>query len=191
MSPLDLSAGIEKLMKAQDALHDRLYRNVGIPGDMLGRADAGDIAGITLLLRFAPFAQLVGVLRMAREPKMRLLLKFVQRLAQTGPAPVLEPGPTPVARLQYGNFLPTNRAETIELVAKALQAHAISTHTAVAMLVAAGLPIDDAALEVERIRQENPEAAASLADALGSEQAAADWMGIDRPETAAPPVIEL
>lgn len=94
----------------------------------------------------------------------------------------------------FGNFLPTNLAETVELVGAALQAHAISTHTGVLMLVAAGLPIEDAQAEVDRIHAEATAAAKDIADATGSEQLAADWLGLDLPSAntaTAPPKVDL
>lgn len=179
MDVLDLSAGLTALMAHGDRLQDRFWQNAGVPSEVVGRADAQAIAGVTLALRFAPFAQLVGVLRMNRDPKYRLVLKFAQRMAQV--AQVLEPGPTPEARLQWGNFMPTDRAETIAAVTAALNAHALSTSTAVAMLVAAGLPIEDASDEVAKIRSENGSTARDIADATGSEQLAADWLGLEVP----------
>lgn len=194
MSVLDLAPGLEKLMAAGDRLQDRWWQNNGVPAEMVGRVEEGQnaLSGVALALRFAPFAQLIGTLRMAREPKYRLLLKFAQRLAQV--AGILEAGPTPAARVAFGNFLPTNRAETIDIVTKALNAHAISTQTAVLMLVTAGLPIDDAAEEIARIEREAPALyvnAKNLADATGSEQAAADYLDLDLDGGAAetsPPV---
>ncbi len=196
MDVLDLSAGLDKLMGHRGKLADRFWTNGRVPKSIAGTISAADVpSGIALALEMAPFASLIGGLRMARDPKYRLLFKFAQRMAQLQKA--LPEGETPVARMAWGNFLPTNRTETATIVAGALTAHAISTHTAVQMLVAAGFPIPDAAAEVERIRAEDERRAAvakDLADATGSEQVAADWFGVDLPEAATggePPVIEL
>ena len=184
---LDLSSGIEQLMTLNERLQDRLGVNLGI-GELTGRTGS-TTSGVHLLLELAPAITVVGNARMVREPKDSLLLKFAQRMAQV--AGVLEAGPTPTARLRYGSFLPIDQAQTATAVAALLQAHAISTQTAVAMLVAAGLPISDAHAEVERIYAEDTEAAKNVADATGSEQGAADRLGVELPTATAPPVITL
>ena len=199
MDTLDLSAGIEKLMALGDRLEERLSRNTGAPAEVMGKASTDTASGVHLALKYAPWAQVVSTLRIPRGPKHALILKFAQRLAQVARredgTPVLEPGPTPTARVTYGGFLPFNKAETVTMVATALQAHAISLQTAVALLVAAGLPIDDARAEVERIKAEHPEAAKAIAEALpgiaAGEQAAADWLGIDLPDAGTPPNVQL
>lgn len=187
MDVLDLAVGLEKLMAHRQHLQDRFWTNGRVPKSIAGVISAADVpSGVSLALEMAPFASLVGGLRMARDPKYRLLLKFAQRMAQIQGA--LPEGETPVARVAWGNFLPTNRAETAKLVTEALAAHAISTHTAVAMLVAAGFPVPDASAEVDRITAEDlrrAEAAKQLADATGSEQVAADWFGVELPQPAA------
>jgi hypothetical protein len=179
MDMLDMSASIDKLYMLGDRLVDRLLANLGAPREVMGRVDDTTASGIHLLIKYLPWAQVIGAMRLPREPKMRLLLKFAQRLAQV--EGVLEPGPTPTARLRYGNFLPTNQAETVEMVTKALGAHAISRTTALRLLVAAGLPIDDANAELARIDAEDPEGAKAVADATGSEALAAERLGLELP----------
>lgn len=183
MMVLDLSVGMDRLMAHGDRLQGRLWQNAGVPRELLGHGgDGAAVSGVALALRFAPYASLIATLRLPREHKNGLILKFAQRLAQA--AGVLEPGPTPAARITPGSFLPTDRAETVSIVTDALGARAISTRTAVALLVAAGFPVDDAADEVERIRAENPTTytnAVALAEALASEQAAAEYLGVEAP----------
>lgn len=186
MTVLDLSAGIDKLMAAGDRLQDRFWQTSRVPAEMLGRADtSGPVAGVTLALRFAPFAQIVGTMRLVRAAKYELLFRMVQRLGQV--AKELEPGPSLRARLEFGNFLPTNRAETIELVASALQAKAISRQTGLLLLISAGLPIEDAKEELERIAAEDGETAKAIADATGSDELGAAYLGLTLP-TATPTV---
>src|SRR5690625_1011826 len=190
MDVLDLSAGVPELLAAADRLEDRLWQVAGMPAELVGRVDEDSgVSGVAIMLRYAPFAQTVGTLRMARESKHRLMLKFAYRLAQAAGA--VEPGPSPAARITYGSFLPSNRSETVELVAQARQAQVMSTQTAVLMLVAAGFPVDDATDEVDRINRENTEAARNIADATGSEQAAADYLGIELPDTPFLPLPEI
>lgn len=187
MDVLDLAGGVEKLEGLGDRLQERAWTNAGIPMEVVGRGRA-DLSGIALALRLAPFAQMVGSMRMARAVKDRLVPRFAVKLAMLAGA--IEPGPVGEARIVRGSFLPTDRAATVEMVSVALQAHAISTTTAVALLMGAGVAIDDAQAEVARIRAEWTAAAKDLADATGSEQLAADWLGVELP-TPPTPVITL
>jgi hypothetical protein len=194
MTVLDLSAGLGKLMERDDQLRDLFWQNIRVPGVLVGRANMSQSSGVAIALSYAPFSQLVAVIRLALEPKANLLPKFAARLAQIAGA--LDAGPLPDTRIEFGNYLPTDKAEIVAAVTSALAAHAISTQTAVVMLVEAGFPIESAADEVQRIRYENPAAANELATATASEQAAADWLGI-QVDTApagpavAPPTINL
>lgn len=187
MDVLDLSAGLDKLMEHRKELRDLLHVNGRVPAAIVGRISTNaTISGVRLALEMAPFGQLVAVMRMSREPKYRLLPTFAARLAQL--QGVLPVGPDIPAHIEFGNFMPNDKAATITSAAEALRAKLISTQTAVAMLVSAGVPVDDARDEVDRIRAENTEAAADIANATGSEQLAADALGLDLPAQGPVPV---
>lgn len=196
MDVLDLSAGTDKLYTGVDRLRDRLQQNTALPGELVGRPDDTSKSGVHAQLKQTPFAQLIKSMRLPRGPKDQILLRMVQRMAQVAvnadETPVLEAGPTPVARIAYGPFLPSDLAGIIEQVAKLLTAKAVSRKTAVSMLADAGLPIDDASAEVDRICAGDFEGAKALGDAVNSDQAAADYLGIDLPAAAGvPPVVDL
>ena len=107
-------------------------------------------------------------------------------------AGALEPGPIGEPRLVFGTALPGDKAGAVDVVTAALDAGAISTLTAVQLLIAAGFPIVDAAEEVARIHAEDGATAKDIADATGAESLAAEWLGVTLPEVAAtPPTIEL
>ena len=198
LTPLDLSQGLPVLMDNRESLRDRATSNVGIPADLLGRVvdDGGPESGISRLIRWAPFAQLVGELRMNR--KYDLFAKMAQRMAQVQGrmvdgawVPVLPPGSTPAIRLAWGSFLPMDRSQALKDAAEGVRAHVMSLQSAVAWLVAAGFPIDDARAEVERIRADDTESAVQVADATGSERLAADRLGLVLDDAGPPPVIDL
>lgn len=188
MDVLDMSKGLAELRNVRGEQLDRFSINSRVPAEMMGRGKPGDLTATEVLVRFGPYVQLVNTLRMTREPKGRLLLKFAQRLAQIGG--VLEPGANPPARFAFGAFLPSDRKQLVDEVTALLGAKggraAISTQTAVALLVSGGFDIDDAHGEVQRIRYEHPEAAKALADATGSEQLAAEFLGVTLDPPAPP-----
>lgn len=192
ISMLDMSAGLEKLMAHSDRLIDRALRNAGLVPEAVGMA-SGDAAksGFDRLLKLAPWAQTIGLMRLSVEPKLRILLRIVVKMAMIAGA--VEPGPVGDPRVQLGSFMPTDRQSLVEDVTAALTAGAISTQTAVTMLVAGGFPVADAQAEVARIRAEDAETAERIFKATGSDQLAADWLGVELPEAGPgqPPVIEL
>lgn len=181
MKVLDMTAGLPELRQNSAALRDLLSVNGRVPGVALGRIDPGQApSGIALAILLSPFAQLIGELRLTRDRKYELLNTMNQRLAQVGG--VLEPGPNPTARVAFGAFMVSDRSAAVADVARLLEAGAISTQTAVNALVVAGLSIPDAKHEVDRIRLDRPEAARVIADATGSEELAAEHLGLDLPE---------
>lgn len=192
MDVLDMSAGLAELTSVNERLLDRLSVNGRVPAELLGRVKVSEApSGVALALGFGPFSQLVGTFRMVRDAKYRLLLKFVQRLAQGRGDVGLPDGATFPARVQFGSYLPTDRAAVITQTSDALKAQAISTQTAVAWLVDAGFTVDDAQAEVQRIRYDNPERAQAVADATSSEELAAEYLGVTLPESATvtPPTV--
>lgn len=197
MDVLDLSSGVEQLYAGVDRLRDRLEANTSVPGDLVGRAGQAEKTATESLLRFTGFTQLIRSMRLPVAPKDELLLKMAQRLAQVAVKdngePVLPPGPTPVARIAYGPFLPTDLGGVIDAVGKLLSGEkaAISLETAVAMLADAGVPIDDVGEEVSRIRSTDFAGAAALGDAVNSDQAARDYLGLDPADAGAPPAPDL
>jgi hypothetical protein len=139
-----------------------------------------------MALSFGPLQGLVDDMRLVRDEKYRLLLKFVQRMAiQYGELPA---GPALDAWVAFGTYMPSDLPGVVLTVTSLLNAHAISTQTAVTMLVEAGLPIEDAAEEVDRIRGEHFEAAALLLDATGDEEAVREYLGLEGPPPEPKPI---
>ncbi len=180
---LDTSKALDALIKYVGKLEKTLSTNSRLAEALLGRIDASDVpSGYALALSFSPTSSLVRELRAVRDEKYSLLLKMVTRMYQGGK--VLPAGPTPAAELHLGAWLPADVDGVVEHVTGLLEAKAISTPTAVAMLQAVGLPIDDAEAEVARIREEDFERALQLLDALGDEQAVAEFLGRQLPVSA-------
>lgn len=190
---LDMAAALPALRDRIDDLLDRLSVNSRVSAEVMGRVDSSDAAsGIAMLLAFGPFIQLIGELRLTRNFKHGLLLKFAGRMLQlTGQ---IEPGDLAPARLALGSFLPSDLADVVARVVALLEAHAISRQTAVAMLVAAGMTIDDAAGEVDRIRHEDTAGAKDAGEATTSNLVGAYYLGIDLDQIdpkPGPPTVEL
>lgn len=187
---LDMSAALPALEKERDDRLDRLAVNSRVSSEVMGRVDASDAAsGFALLLSFGPFSQLISDLRLPRDFKHSLILKFASRMLQLCGA--IEPGELATARIIPGSYLPSDLADVTTRVTALVQAHVMSRQTAIGQLVDAGMSIDDAQAEVERIRAEDTEGAKNVGDATNSDQLAADWLGVDLPERAGDPSITL
>jgi hypothetical protein len=190
MTVMDLSAGLDKMMAFGNRLEDRLLVNARIPKALVGKVSSAQAAsGVALLIDAAPFAEVIGNLRMTRDPKLQLMLRQVQKLAML--QGVIETGPIPKARVAFGSFLPMDRGAVVTEVAALFTAKLISRITAIRLLMAAGFEIEDAKREVQQIEADDVEGAKIVADATGSEQAAADRLGITLPEKPKPPEITL
>lgn len=167
MDALDTSPQLAELRSRVEHLLDRIAANSRVTAAGLGTLDASEVpSGYALKLALGPLDALVGMMRLAREHKYRLMFKMVQRLYQAGRAEGWTGGDSLPARLSWAPHTPTDRAAVLEEVVQAYGAGVISLETAVAMLVDAGYPIKDAAEEVARIlAKAQEEAAVRMAEA--------------------------
>jgi hypothetical protein len=187
---LDTSNSLNALRAYVHDLNDRVTENSRVTAAVLGRVKPSEVpSGLALALGFGPLQALIRELRLTRNEKYPLLFKFVQRLAlAAGELPATRELP---AEMVFGAFLPSDVAEVVKNVRQLLTPpQAISVETAVAMLMEVGLPIEDAAAEVQRIRQHDYESANKLADATGDQTAVRDLLGL-APQNAPLPVIPL
>lgn len=193
MDVLDSSGALDALLKYLETMLKRLSVNARIPEAVLGRIDPGEVpSGIALALAMSPLQTMVGEMRLTRDEKLPLILKMVMRYMQRNGD--LPPGADQIlpAAVEYGSFLPSDRAAAAGLVEQLLRAKAISRLTSVQMLVEAGFPIEDAAAEVERIQQEDFDGAVTLLEVTGNEEVVSDYLGADvrpasQPDTTLPP----
>jgi hypothetical protein len=196
---LDTSGALDALLKYIDQLLDRMSVNGRTPKAWLGRVKPSDFeSGIHMLLTFGPLVRMVTRMRLSRDDKYRLMLKFVWRLSKVGNAQGVPDQFVP-ARLQLGSFVPTDLQKVVEVVTSLLAAGAISLETALQALINAGMPIEDAAEEIRRIEERDFAGAGELLDATGDEGAVFDYLGREPaaapgipapPEPVLPPVPE-
>jgi hypothetical protein len=193
LSVVDTSKSLDALLKYTDRLRDVLSTNARLPGSVLGRVSPADVpSGISLLLSFGPMSSMVDEMRLVRDEKNTLLLKFNWRIAV---AAGMEGVPTEWydSSISLGPYLPEDTAAEIHKAVELYKAKVISLETCVRMLMEAGLPIEDAVEEVRRIQERDFEGAVQLADALESPAPAADYLGKELPAAPAPiaPTIPL
>uniref|UniRef100_A0AAU2UXD2 Phage portal protein n=1 Tax=Streptomyces sp. NBC_00003 TaxID=2903608 RepID=A0AAU2UXD2_9ACTN len=167
MDALDTSPQLAELRARADHLLERIASNSRVTAAGLGTLDATEVpSGYALKLALGPLDALIGMMRLAREHKYRLLFKMVQRLYQAGRAEGWTAGETLPTRLAWSPHTPTDRAAVLEEVVQAYGAGVLSLETAVMMLLEAGYPIKDVSQEVERIRAKaEQEAAVRMAEA--------------------------
>jgi hypothetical protein len=157
LSTVDTSTQLAELRAYVKTLRERLSVVSRLPASVLGTVSPAEVpSGYALQLSFGPLEAMVRSMRLAREAKYPLLLKMVQRLYQLGG--VLPSGENPRATLSFGAFLPTDRAGTLELVVRGVQAGVLSLETGMRLLLEAGFPVEDVAAEVERLGSRGGEA---------------------------------
>jgi hypothetical protein len=178
---LDTSGVLTGQIAYLNYLLERLSVNTRLAEALLGRVKPNEVpSGYALGLGFAPTRSLISKMRLVRAEKHPLILKMAMRFAQV--AGVLPAGPTPRAQITLGPYLPEDLAAAVERVRSLLTAHAISTETGVAMLIAAGFPIEDAEEEVARIHAERFDMAEQLLAATGDVAAVRKFLGMDPQE---------
>ncbi|MGW6906830.1 hypothetical protein [Streptomyces sp. NPDC054940] len=107
MDALDTSPQLAELRARVEDLLDRISASSRITAAGLGTLDAAEVpSGHAFKLALAPLDALVGMMRLAREHKYRLLLKFVQRLYQAGRAEGWAAGESFSARLAWAPHTP-------------------------------------------------------------------------------------
>ncbi|WP_406722865.1 hypothetical protein OG968_23980 [Streptomyces althioticus] len=178
MDALDTSPQLAELRARVDHLLERIAANSRVTAAGLGTLDATEVpSGYALKLALGPLDALVGMMRLAREHKYRLLFKMVQRLYQAGRGEGWSSGETLPARLAWAPHTPTDRAAVLEEVVTAYGAGVLSLETAVTMLLEAGYPIKDASQEVARIRAKAEEEAAARVEEAASRRREPDGEG--------------
>jgi hypothetical protein len=186
MFSLDLSAGLTALLAAETAMQERLDVNSEVPGAILGRVGSDQIpSGTALALSFAPFEQLVSVLRLTRYQKYALLAKFAMRLAQVNAPDTVPAGPTPPVSVAFASSVPTDLAGTVKNVVELLRAKAVPRRLALQLLRDAGLHDEDLGTLVQAIQAEDAEGAKAMAEAAGPD-AADRYLGLEPDETPPP-----
>ena len=174
-----IGARIDKLLKRQST-------NIEVPEGLIGRLDASEVpSGLALTLSFTSFDQSTQAARLARDGKNELIVKMAQRIQihHTGGFPneqgVIEADIEVYdGRVQFGTFMPQDLAGTVQVITRALDAFAMSQETAIRMLQAEGVPVDDIANELAAIRARMTEQAKQIREALGDRQVVADFLGI-------------
>lgn len=185
MHVLDLSAGLDAIMRYVNALRDRLNENARVPAEVVGRVTANqDRSGIHLALSFGPMRSLIEEMRLVRSEKYPLLLKFLQRMSIA--AGFLD-GDVLDAEVKFGSFLPTDQTGTIDRVLKLWEARLISRQTAIQTLVDEGIIDVDVAEELALAEADDFVGALALLEATGSDfDAVYEFLNRDRPADQPP-----
>jgi hypothetical protein len=176
---LDTSHVLDALIKHLERMEKKLALNTRLGEILLGLVAANEVpSGYAMRLGFSGPAALEREFTAVRTKRYALLAKMAVRMAQQ--AGVLPAGDTPQILFILGKGLPVDRAAAIAEVRDLLAPPAaISIVTAVRMLQEAGIPIEDAEKEVERIRAENLDDAIKLVQATGDVPETRKRLGLD------------
>ena len=172
---VDTSPALAALSTLSDRLKERASETSRLPSAVLGRVKPNEVpSGLALLIGFAPYRSLIEFMRLMRKEKHPLILKFAQRLAIAGGE--LEAGKEMPAEIMLGPYLPNDLDAVIERASKMLTGGIASLETVVAMLVDAGVPIEDVQEEVLKIERRAFDLALKLADATGDNAAVREFL---------------
>ena len=187
MNALDMSSGVEALIKYVNHLLERLETNARVPAGILGRIKPSEVpSGIALALSFGPLHNMIAEMRLVRREKYRLLFRFVTRFMWLNGVLEMDP-PDAEPELQFGKFTQTDMSALVDQVTRLLEVEAISRPTGLAMLIDGGVPIEDAARELAQIHAEDFIGANGLLDATDDPELVRKYLGVEGPVPAPPP----
>lgn len=176
---IPMAQNLEQLGARIQALLKRLSVNGSVPEGLIGRVDAAEVpSGLALTLSFTAFEQMVEGGREARRMPYSLALKMVQRIALQNEDPTLTDDQIYPAELRFGSFMPQDLAGIASIIKTLVDARVLSQATGVRMAQDHGVPVEDVDSEVLAIRQIMTDSALQIADALGAEKYAAEFLGV-------------
>lgn len=185
-SLLDTSRSLVALADYLATLLSRMETNSRLPAALLGRLKPSEVpSGVALALSFGPLSAMIGKMRLSRDEKYPLLLKFLWRMHRINDS-ANTPAEWVESSLLFGSFLPTDEQQVITSVTGLYQADLISRETAIKVLQAAGYEVDDIDAEVLRIQEADFVGAGELAAATGRKQDAIDYLGLEGEALPAP-----
>jgi hypothetical protein len=192
LTTVDTSPALRELRDHRHDLADRASTVARLPAITLGTVDPTKApSGYAMQLSLGPLDSLIAGMRLARAHKYALLLKMVQRLNLAGQHPDWQ-GITPLpAEMTFGPYTPTDKASVLEQVTTGYTGGVMSLETGVRMLQEAGYPIEDAQREIEQIQARRFADARNLADALGTPEAVAAFLGLQAPAIPPAPTPQL
>jgi len=192
ITTVDTSSALRELREYGHDLEDRAAKVSRLPAVALGTVDPSKApSGYALDISLGPLDSLIGGMRLARDHKYQLLLKFVQRLHLAGQHPGWLGTAVQPARLVFGPYKPTDKAGVLEQVTNGVDKGVISKETGIRMLMEAGFPIDDAEDELKRIDARSFAAAVQLTDALNNPEETARFLGRQAPDEPETPAVIL
>ncbi|MFD3336042.1 hypothetical protein ACFWV1_25860 [Streptomyces sp. NPDC058700] len=192
LDAVDTSHQLAELRNQKTDLSERAATIARLPAVALGTINPSEVpSGYALEISLGPLDSLVSSMRLARAHKYGLLLKFVQRLSLAGQYPDWAGIRPQRALLAFGPYTPTDKAAVLDQVTKAVEGGVMSLETGVRILAEAGWPMDDAETEISQIQARRFEQARFLADATGSVDAVATYLGIDINPDRKPPAVQL
>jgi len=189
MTALDTSRNLAELRSHITDLSDRAAKIARLPAVALGTLDPSQApSGYAMDVSLGPLDALIASMRLARDHKYALLLKFVQRLYLAGQHPDWSAVTPLPAHLAFGSYKPTDKQGILTLVTQGVEGGVLSLETGLKMLTEAGFPIDDAAEEIDRIQSRQFEKARALADATGDTSLVGNFLGmkVTEPDPAPP-----
>ena len=187
MTAVDTSQGLVALMNYGKSLLERLSVNARIPEAMMGRIKPSEVpSGIALWLSFAPHSSMIDEMRLVREEKYNLMLKFVIRWMLIHDKVSVADASKVFPFVKFGSYLPADKSEAMTMIVQAMNSvkRPMSLKTAVRVAQEAGFPIEDIAAELALIQGEDFEGAASMASATGDINDARAYLGL-------PPIADI
>jgi len=172
MDKLVMSDSVEALLDRSKQLRQHLSTVGAVPEGILGHVQANQIAtGISINLTFTPFRQTITRRRLARLPKVELMLKFVQRLAIVAGEETIDTKEVHPATVVFGSYIPTDRNGLVDIITALADRDLMTPNLAFQLIEEAGIEVGDIETLVHTLRRDRTDKAADLVAIAGREYA--------------------
>jgi len=170
IAKIEMADALAALDARGKSLRRHLSSVAAVPEGILGQVQANQLAsGISILLTFTPFRQLITRRRLARKPKVDLMLEFVQRLGIVS-GHFTDPNVYD-ASVEFGSYIPTDLSALVEIIVNLADRGLMTESLAMTLIQSAGLEMGDIEVLVAELQSRRVEDAAALVEIAGREYA--------------------
>lgn len=181
VSKVDMADATLALMKRAEYLRRHLSAVTGLPEGVLGHVQANQmVAGVSILLTFTPYKQLIERRRLSRGPRLARHFRLLQMLSTVAGLPefVADPELHDI-EIQFGSYIPTDLSSLVDTIVALADRSLMTESVAMRLIENAGMEIGDIDAVVADLRMRRVDEAAVMVDIAGRKYAMAKTLGID------------
>lgn len=181
ISKVEMADATLALMKRAEYLRRHLSAVTGLPEGVLGHVQANQmVAGVSILLTFTPYKQLIERRRLSRGPRLARHYRLLQMLSTVAGLPefVADPELHDI-EIQFGSYIPTDLSSLVDTIVALADRGLMTESVAMRLIENAGMEIGDIDAVVADLQMRRVDEAAVMVQIAGRKYAMAKTLGID------------